>query len=68
MAHRAQAFGEDVQEVAAGEDGAFEALGAGAGLSVGSGNLFATVAADRAFPAAVAELGRWLSQKILRII
>jgi hypothetical protein len=34
MAHRAQAFGEDVQEVAAGEDGAFEALGAGAGRPV----------------------------------
>ena len=31
VAHRAQAFGEDVEEVAAGEDGAFEALGAGAG-------------------------------------
>ena len=29
-----------------------------AGQSDGSGNLFATVAADRAFPAAVAELGR----------
>ena len=29
-----------------------------AGQSSGSGNLFATVAADRAFPAAVAELGR----------
>ena len=29
-----------------------------AGQSVGSGNLSATVAADRAFPAAVAELGR----------
>jgi hypothetical protein len=29
-----------------------------AGQSDGSGNLLATVAADRAFPAAVAELGR----------
>jgi hypothetical protein len=29
-----------------------------AGQSEGSGNLFATVAADRAFPAAVAEFGR----------
>ena len=29
-----------------------------AGQSDGSGNLSATVAADRAFPAAVAELGR----------
>jgi len=29
-----------------------------AGQPDGSGNLFATVAADRAFPAAVAELGR----------
>ena len=29
-----------------------------AGQSDGSGSLFATVAADRAFPAAVAELGR----------
>jgi hypothetical protein len=29
-----------------------------AGQSDGSGNLAATVAADRAFPAAVAELGR----------
>jgi hypothetical protein len=29
-----------------------------AGQADGSGNLFATVAADRAFPAAVAELGR----------
>jgi hypothetical protein len=29
-----------------------------AGQSDGLGNLFATVAADRAFPAAVAELGR----------
>ena len=29
-----------------------------AGQSSGSGNLSATVAADRAFPAAVAELGR----------
>ena len=29
-----------------------------AGQSGGSGNLAATVAADRAFPAAVAELGR----------
>ena len=29
-----------------------------AGQSDGSGNLFATVTADRAFPAAVAELGR----------
>jgi hypothetical protein len=29
-----------------------------AGQSDGSDNLFATVAADRAFPAAVAELGR----------
>jgi hypothetical protein len=29
-----------------------------AGQSDGSGNLFATVAADRALPAAVAELGR----------
>ena len=29
-----------------------------AGQLDGSGNLFATVAADRAFPAAVAELGR----------
>ena len=29
-----------------------------AGQSDGSGNLFATVAADRAFPAAVTELGR----------
>ena len=28
--------------------------------SDGSDNLSATVAADRAFPAAVAELGRWL--------
>jgi hypothetical protein len=31
-----------------------------AGQLDGSGNLFATVAADRAFPAAVAELGRSL--------
>ena len=30
-----------------------------AGQSDGSDNLFATVAADRAFPAAVAELDRW---------
>ena len=30
-----------------------------AGLLNGSGNLLATVAADRAFPAAVAELGRY---------
>jgi hypothetical protein len=29
-----------------------------AGQADGSGNLFATVATDRAFPAAVAELGR----------
>jgi hypothetical protein len=29
-----------------------------AGQSDGSGHLFATVATDRAFPAAVAELGR----------
>jgi hypothetical protein len=29
-----------------------------AGQADGSGNLFATVAADRAFPAAVAELSR----------
>jgi len=29
-----------------------------AGQLAGSGNLLATVAADRAFPAAVAELGR----------
>lgn len=29
-----------------------------AGQADGSGNLFAIVAADRAFPAAVAELGR----------
>jgi hypothetical protein len=29
-----------------------------AGQLSGSGNLFATIAADRAFPAAVAELGR----------
>lgn len=32
-----------------------------AGQSDGSGNLSAIVAADRAFPAAVAELGRWAS-------
>jgi len=31
-----------------------------AGQSSASGDLSATVAADRAFPAAVAELGRWL--------
>jgi len=30
-----------------------------AGQLDGSGNLLAIVAADRAFPAAVAELGRW---------
>ncbi len=30
-----------------------------AGQADGSGNLSAIVAADRAFPAAVAELGRW---------
>jgi hypothetical protein len=30
-----------------------------AGQANGSDNLFATVAADRVFPAAVAELGRW---------
>ena len=34
-----------------------------AGQSDGSGNLFATVAADRAFPAAVTELGRSTTQK-----
>jgi hypothetical protein len=34
-----------------------------AGQSDSSGNLLATVAADRAFPAAVAELGRYASQR-----